>query len=179
MPFKIKSNPMHPLSGALPLRCVLARVTHGALVARRHSFEHPRRRTSQYRRTFVPLSMSLLSDLSDPVFDGVGPAGFKRRANAFLLACSALSFLSPTILSSSSLHGLVVCSWGLWTDRVFSLSPGLAQWTPNNNNNNTTFKVMKPDRSGTVSWSSPTSMHQPILQQLVLLSHLVYHKVVY
>ena len=40
----------------------------------------------QYRRTFVPLSVSLWNDLADPVFDGVGLAGFKSRANAFLLA---------------------------------------------------------------------------------------------
>ena len=32
------------------------------------------------------LSVSLWNDLSDPVFDGVGLAGFKSRANAFLLA---------------------------------------------------------------------------------------------
>ena len=32
MLFKIKSNPMHPLSGALPLPYVPARVTRGALI---------------------------------------------------------------------------------------------------------------------------------------------------
>ena len=63
-----------------------ARVTRGALVAHRHSFAPPRCRTFQYRRNFVPLSVSLWKDLSDPVFDGVGLAGFKSRANAFLLA---------------------------------------------------------------------------------------------
>ena len=83
----------------------------------------------------MPLSVSLWNDLSDPVFDGVGQAGFKSRANAFLLARSALSFLSPTVISSSSFHGLVVWGWGLRTDRVFSLSPSLVQRTPNNNNN--------------------------------------------
>ena len=36
MLFKIKSNPMHPLIGALPLPHVPARVTRGALVAHRH-----------------------------------------------------------------------------------------------------------------------------------------------
>ena len=82
----IKSNPMHPVSGALPLPYVPATVTRGALVAHRHSFAPPRCRTSQYRRTFVPLSVSLRNNLSDPVFDGVGLAGFKSRANAFLLA---------------------------------------------------------------------------------------------
>ena len=63
--FKIDSNPMHPLSGALPLPCVLVRVTRGALVAHRYSFAPSRCRTSQYRRTFVSLSVSLLNDLSD------------------------------------------------------------------------------------------------------------------
>ena len=86
MLFKIKSNPMHPLSGALPLPYVPARVTRGAMVSHRHSFAPPRCTTFQYRRSFVPLSVSLSNDLSDPVFDGVGLAGFKSRANAFLLA---------------------------------------------------------------------------------------------
>ena len=86
MLFRIKSNPMHPLSGALTLQYELFRVTRGALVAHRHSFAPPRCRTSQYHRSFVLLSVSLWNDLSDPVFDGVGLAGFKGRANAFLLA---------------------------------------------------------------------------------------------
>ena len=85
MLFNIKSNPMHPLNGALPLPYVPGRVSRGALVAHRHSFALPRCRTSQYRRTFVPLSVSLWNDLSDPVFDGVELAGFKSRANAFIL----------------------------------------------------------------------------------------------
>ena len=61
--------------------------------------------------------MSLWNDLSDPVFDG--------------------------ILYFSSFHGLVVWGWGLWTDRVFSLSPGLAQRTRNDdkNNNNTILSI--------------------------------------
>ena len=33
----------------------------------------------------VPLSVSLWNDLGDSVFDGVGLAGFKSRANVFLL----------------------------------------------------------------------------------------------
>ena len=71
MLFKIKSNPMHPLSGELPLPYLPARVTRGALVAHGHSFMPPRCRTSQYCRSFVPLSVSLWNDLSDPLFDGV------------------------------------------------------------------------------------------------------------
>ena len=86
MLFKIKSNPMHPLSGALPLSYVPSRVTRGALVAHRHSFAPARCRTSQYRKSSVTLSVSLWNVLSNPVFDGVGLAGFKSRVNAFLLA---------------------------------------------------------------------------------------------
>ena len=48
MLFKIKCNPMHPLSRALHLSYVLARVTRGALGAHRHSFAPPQCRTSQY-----------------------------------------------------------------------------------------------------------------------------------
>ena len=59
MLFKSKSNPMHPLSGALPLPFLLAHVHPGALVAHRHSFAPPGCRTFQYRRTFVSLSVSL------------------------------------------------------------------------------------------------------------------------
>ena len=42
MLFKIKSNPRHPLSGALPVPYVPALVTRGALVAHMHSFAAPR-----------------------------------------------------------------------------------------------------------------------------------------
>ena len=88
MLFKIKSNQMHPLNGALPLTCVPEHVNRD----HRHSFASPRCRASQYRRTFVPLSVSLWNELGDPVFNGVGLVGFMGRANAFLLAQSALSF---------------------------------------------------------------------------------------
>ena len=40
----------------------------------------------QYSRTFILFSVSLWNDLASPVFDGVGLAGFKSRANASLLA---------------------------------------------------------------------------------------------
>ena len=46
MLFKIRNNPIHPLSGALPLLYVPAHVTRGALVAHRHSFAPSRCRTS-------------------------------------------------------------------------------------------------------------------------------------
>ena len=34
-------------------------------------------------RTFIQLSVSVMNDLAHRVFDGVGPVGFKSRANTF------------------------------------------------------------------------------------------------
>ena len=74
-------------------RCILIMVMHipgpngpvlftrGALVAHRYTYSIPRCRTSQFRRTFILLLVSMWNDLADSIFDGVGLA-----ANAFLLA---------------------------------------------------------------------------------------------
>ena len=86
MLYKIRCNPKHPLCAALPVPYVPVRVTRGALIAHRYSFASSRCRTSQHHRTFIFLSVSLWNDLVDPVFDGVGLAGFKSRSNAFFLA---------------------------------------------------------------------------------------------
>ena len=59
MLYKIRCNPMHPLNGALPGPCVPVLVTCGALVAHRYTYAPPRCRTTQYRRTFFLLSVSL------------------------------------------------------------------------------------------------------------------------
>ena len=85
MLYKIRCNSVHPLNGALPGPYVPVRVTRSALVAHRYTYAPPRCRTWQYRRTFISLGVSLWNDLANPVFDGVGLAGFKSRANAFLL----------------------------------------------------------------------------------------------
>ena len=42
MLYKIRSNPMHPLNGALPGPYVPVRVTRGALVAHRYTYAPPR-----------------------------------------------------------------------------------------------------------------------------------------
>ena len=63
---------MQPLNYALLVPPVLCRL-HAVLI-------------SQYRRTFIPLSVSLWNDLVDPVFDGVGLAGFQCRVNTFSMA---------------------------------------------------------------------------------------------
>ena len=77
---------MHPLYGALPVPYEPVWVTRGAVIAHQYTYMPPCCRTSQYRQTFIPLSVYLRNDLSDPVFDGVGLVGFKSRANAFSLA---------------------------------------------------------------------------------------------
>ena len=132
MLFKIKSNPMHPLSGALPLPYVAALVTLGALVAHRHLFAPPRCRTFQYRRSFVPFSLCLfgtiLMTLCLMVWDWR-----VSRAEPMLSCCHDLLFLFCLLVFYLFLSFM---GWGLWTDRVFSLSPCLAQRTPNKNNNN-------------------------------------------
>ena len=86
MLYKIRCKPVHPLNGALPGPYVPVRVTRGALVAHRYTYAPPRCRTWQCSRTFIPLSVSLWNDLANPVFDGMGLAGFKSRANAFLFS---------------------------------------------------------------------------------------------
>ena len=86
MLYKIRCNSKHPICGALPVPYVPVRVTRGALIAHRCTFAPSRCRTSQYRRIFILLSVSLWNDLVDPVFDGVGLAGLKSRSKAFLLA---------------------------------------------------------------------------------------------
>ena len=66
---------MHPLNGALPGPYVPVRATRGILVAHRYTYATACCRTSQYRRTFILLSVSFLNDLTDHVFDGVSRAG--------------------------------------------------------------------------------------------------------
>ena len=79
MLYKIRCNPMHLLNDALPGPHVPVQVTCNAQVAHRHTYMPLHSRTSEYNRTFVPLSVSLWNDLADPVFNGMGLAGFKSR----------------------------------------------------------------------------------------------------
>ena len=86
MLYKIMCTPMDSLYGTLPGPYVPEWVTCGALIAHQYTYARPCSRTSQYHRTFIPLSVSLWNDLADPLFDGVGLVGFKSRANSLLLA---------------------------------------------------------------------------------------------
>ena len=95
MLYRIRCNLIHPLCGALHVPDVAVQVTQCALVVNQYTYVPTHCRTSQYHRTFIlPLSSSLWNDLADPVFDGVGLAGFKRIANSFLLAYAVLSLFS-------------------------------------------------------------------------------------
>ena len=122
MLYMIRCNPVHPLNGALPGSYVPVRVTRGALIAHRFTYALPRCRTSQHRKTFIPLSVSLWNDLANPVFGGMGLANFKSRANAFFIG---LSCSIPTIvfyyfyLSLLPVYRLVLWDWGLRTGRVY------------------------------------------------------------
>ena len=91
MLYKIGFNPKHPLCGALPVPYVPVRVTRGTLISHRYTFAPPSCRTSQYRRTFIPLTVSLWNDLVDPVFDGV-IGGFQEQVQCLFVGLVAFSF---------------------------------------------------------------------------------------
>ena len=138
--YKIRCKAMHPLNGALPGAYVPVRVTGGALVTHRYTYAPPRCRTSQYSRTVIPLSVSLWNDLANPVFDGVGLAGFKTGQCFFIgLRCSIpsiifysfylLFFLSIGWYCRAGVFGLIGCI-------LLSLSLALPTFFNNNNNIN-------------------------------------------
>ena len=83
------------------------------------------RLAAEPRRTagllFPSRSVSLWNDLANLVFDGVGLAGFKSKANAFycpkmLYPFYNLQLFFPYLLS---VYRLVLWCWGLRTDRVY------------------------------------------------------------
>ena len=115
---KIRCNSMHPLYGALPVPHVPVWVTRGAVIAHRYTYAPPRCRTSQYRWTFIPWSVSLWNDLSDHVFDGVGLAGFNSKCLFIGLAARSLfvSYCFPFLFFHSmgwccgvGVFGLIGC----------------------------------------------------------------------
>ena len=109
---------MHPLYGALHEPYVLVRITRGAVIAHRYIYAPPPCKALQQSRTFIPLSVSLWNDHGDPVFNGVGLAGFKSRASTFILAFLLAPFLSPTVFPFSS---FILCVGVVWLG-VFELT---------------------------------------------------------
>ena len=77
---------MHPLYGALSLPYVPVQVSRGALVAHRYTYVTPRFGASQYRRTFILLSVYLWNNLLT-LYSMVGDCRvlIKSWADAFLL----------------------------------------------------------------------------------------------
>ena len=93
MLYKIRCNPKHPFCGALPVPNVPVR-------AHRYTFAPPRCRTSQYRRTFIPLTVSLWNDLVGPylmVWDWrvsrAGPMPFCSPSCSLLFVFNYFPFL--------------------------------------------------------------------------------------
>ena len=134
---------MHPLSGALPLPCVPARVTRGALVAHRYSFVPPRCTTSQYRRSFVLLSVSLWNvTLCLMVWDWQVSRAEPMLScwhDLLFLFCLLLFYLFlPSIgwLCGVGVFGLIECPHSL---------PALHSRLQNNNNNkkSSMFEIIK------------------------------------
>ena len=115
MLYKVRCNLMHPLSDALPGPYVPVRVTCCALVAHRYTYTPLRCRTSEYRRTFIPLSVSLRNDLAGPVFDGVGLAGFKSRPMLFYWPVLLYPYYSLLLFFPFSSSCLKVGIVGLWS----------------------------------------------------------------
>ena len=64
MLYKIRCNTMHLLNGALTGLYVPVQVTCAALVTQQYTYAPPRCRTSQYSRTFIPITVSLWNNLA-------------------------------------------------------------------------------------------------------------------
>ena len=111
--YKIRCNQMHPLYGALPGPYVPARVTPGALLAYRCTYEPPHCRTSQYRRTLFPsqfVSRTILLTLYSSVWDW-------RVSRASQLpfhwpSCSPNFCIIPFSLSLLYLYGVGIARQG-------------------------------------------------------------------
>ena len=87
MLYKIRCNRMQSFNDAVPGPCVPVRITRGTLVAHWYTNVPPRCKTSQYRKTFVRVSVSLWNYLADPLFDGVG-RGFHEQGQCFFIGTS-------------------------------------------------------------------------------------------
>ena len=92
MLYKIRYNPMHLLYGALLGRMCQCRLQ---AVLRSYIGILMRLLAAEPRST-AGLSVSLWNDHDDPIFNGVGLVGFKRRANDSLSAYLFAPFLFPT-----------------------------------------------------------------------------------
>ena len=111
---KISCNPMHPLYGAPRAVCAGACNTLSCNRTSVHFCASSLYNIAVSQDFYSPVSISVY-DLGDSVFDGVGLAGFKSRANAFLLAARSIfaSYCFPFL----SFHSV---GWYCWAG-VFGL----------------------------------------------------------
>ena len=114
-------------------------VTRGALVAHVYTYAPHRCRTSQYRMTFIPLSMSLWNDLDKPHIRWCGTGGFQDQGQCFLigLSCSIPAIVFYTIFLFLFFLSIGwYCGAGVFGMIGFIALYYLALPTFNNNNNN-------------------------------------------
>ena len=119
MLYKIRCNPMHPLNDALPGPYVPVWVTRGALVAHLYTSVPPRCRTSQYGRTFVPLSVSPGMILLTPCSMVWDWCVLRVRLMAFywpMLLSIVFYYFSLSLLP---VYRLVLWCWGRWAVMLY------------------------------------------------------------
>ena len=111
------------------------------------------------------------------VLDGVGLAGFKRRANTFLLTSAALSIFGSFYFSVSHLSSICwYCGAGVFGLGCRSLSLSLALSTSFNNNNNICCPTSPCRRRRNTGQDSVLrTWHTTILLQRLGWRHRHYH----
>ena len=122
---EIMCNQMHPLYGAPPEPNVTVRVTTGPVMAYWYTYAPPRCKTSQYRRTFISLSVYVLNDIGDQVFDGVGPPRFQKQGQCIFIGLDACSLFVSYCFPLHSM-GWYCSAWVSGLIGCQSLSPHLA-----------------------------------------------------
>ena len=108
--------PMHPFYCVIPVPYVPVRVTRGDLVTHRYTYERPRCRTSQFRRTFITFSVALCNDLSClPCIRWCSTCVFQQQDQSFfywplatILSCNV--FFCPSFSIACSV-GLGSMDW--------------------------------------------------------------------
>ena len=173
--FKIKSNTIHPQSGALPLPYFPVHLSQAALVAHRLSFAPHRCRISAYWRTFVPsqcLVGMIFVTLCLMVWDCQ-----VLRVEPMLSCLSNLHFsFCPTIFYFSFMGWL--CGIGVFGLIVFSLSPTIQCshslpgfhcqliFNNNNNNNHLYLHLLSELLYYMVSYSPDISLHSLLIKRV-------------
>ena len=139
---KFRCNPVLPLNGALPSwsLCVCVGYTWCSGRTLVH-FCTASLQNLAVHQCFYSLLVVLLERPCYPLIRRCGTGGFREQGHCFFigLSCSIPTIVFYLIsISLLSVYRLVLCGWGLRTDRVYvTLSqPCTADLFLNNNNNN-------------------------------------------